>query len=38
VAAEGEDRRPVPLKRDLEGSLIAGSDLLDEAIVAREPE
>ena len=28
----------MPLKRDLEGSLIAGSDLLDEAIVARERE
>jgi hypothetical protein len=36
VAAEGEDARAVPFVGDLEGALVAPSDLLDEPLVAEQ--
>jgi hypothetical protein len=38
VPAEAKDGRRVALEGDLEGGLAAAPDLLDEPVVAREPE
>jgi hypothetical protein len=33
VAAEAEDPSAVPVVEDLEGSLVAGADVLDEPLI-----